>query len=279
MTGATGTAGRAVVGELLAAGQPVHAAVRDVHDAELPPGVVPTRFDFTDPTTAAPALDGVDRLFLMRPPAISEVRTTLGPLIDAARRRGLRQVVVLSVMGVNPVMPHWRMERMVRDAGLASIALRPAYFSQNLLTAFGDQIRERSQLRLAAGAGRLSWIDARDVAAVAARVLTDPQRCGRLDQHPLTLTGPQALTFGDAAALLSTELDRPVSYHAQGLLEHRRELRSAGLDPTYIRVQLIIDITTRLGLASKVTTDVADVLGQRPRSLAAFVNDYGDCWR
>lgn len=170
------------------------------------------------------------------------------------------------------------MERMVRAAGLPSVALRLAYFAQNLLTAFGEDIRQRSELRLAAGAGRLSFIDARDVAVVAARALTDPQRYGQREQRPLTLTGPQALSFADAAALLSTELGRPVQYRPVSLLQRRRQLRARGLDPTYIRVQLVIDITTRLGLASRVTADVAETVGRPARPLVDFVHDHRDSW-
>jgi uncharacterized protein YbjT (DUF2867 family) len=278
VTGATGTVGRHLVTELLAAGQDVRAGSRDPAGAGLPPGAVPVRLDFTDAETVRSALDSVDRLFLLRPPAISDVRTALGPLIAAARASMVRQVVVLSVMGVNPLMPHWWMERMVRAAGLPFVALRPAYFAQNLLTTFGEDIRHRSELRLAAGTGRLSFIDARDVAAVAARILTDPDRLGQPQQRPLTLTGPQSLSFHDAAALLSTELGRTVRYVPQRLLDRRRELRAQNLAPTYVRVQLVIDITTRFGLASTVTADVPETLRRPARTLADFVRDHCAAW-
>ena len=275
VTGATGTVGRAVVAELVAAGQPVRAAVRDPEAATVPAGVEHVYLDFDDPATAAPALDGVDRLFLMRPPAISDVRMALEPLVRAARAVGVRRVVVLSVMGVNPALPHWRMERMVAAAGLSSTALRPAYFSQNLLSAFGAEIRERSQLRLAAGNGRVSFIDTRDIAAVAARVLTDPDA---VPQRVLTLTGPAALTFGEVAALLAAELGRPVTYVRQGLLERHRELRSRGAETAYIWVQLAIDATTRLGLARKLSPDVSTVLARPATSLQSFIHDHRDTW-
>jgi len=109
-----------------------------------------------------------------RPPAISDVAKALGPLVRAAAAAGVRRVVVLSVMGVNPALPHWRMERMVQKAGLSMTALRPSYFAQNLLTAFGQELREHSRLRLACGSGRVCFVDTRDVAAVASRVLVDP---------------------------------------------------------------------------------------------------------
>ncbi len=235
MTGATGAVGRHLVTELLALGQRVQAGVPDPAGADLPAGAVPVRLDFSDPATADPALAGVDRLYLLRPPSISDVRAALGPLIAAAARDGgLRQVAVLSVSGVNPLMPHWRMERRVRTGGLPFVVLRPSYFAQNLLTAFGEDISQRSELRLAAGAGRLSFVDARDVAAVAARALTDSRRLGRRGCRP------------------------------QRLLQRRREVRARGLDPTYVRVQLLIDLTARLGLAGTVTDDVTTFSAARP---------------
>ncbi len=114
----------------------------------------------------------------------------MGPLVRAAADAGVRRVVVLSVMGVNPALPHWRLERMVREHGLAMTELRPAYFAQNLLTALRADVREHARLRLACGSGRVSVVDTRDVAAVAAAVLREP------DAYPVgprTLTGPAAL--------------------------------------------------------------------------------------
>ena len=275
VTGATGTVGRALVGELLAAGETVRAGVRDPAAADLPSGAEPVRLDLLDPTTAAPSLVGVDRLFLLRPPAISDVTSALGPLVHAAAQARVRRVVVLSVMGVNPALPHWRMEQMVSKAGLSMTALRPSYFAQNLLTAFGQEIREHSRLRLASGSGRVSFVDTRDVAAVASQVLVDP------DSHPAgprTLTGPEALDFSQAAAMLSDELGRQIRYEPCSLLTRRRTLREQGADPAYVRVQIVIDATTRLGLAKRVTSGVEDVLGRPATTLGSFVHDHRDSW-
>jgi uncharacterized protein YbjT (DUF2867 family) len=273
ITGASGTVGRSLVEHLLAAGQRVRAGVPDPARAHLPAGVEVVRLDFTDPATAGPALAGVDRLFLLRPPAISDVATAFGPLVAAAGE--VRRVVVLSVMGVNPALPHWRMERMVTGAGLAMTALRPAYFAQNLITAFGEEIREDSRFSLASGAGRVSFVDTRDIAAVAARVLADVDA---YPPGPLTLTGPQALTFSDVAALLTAELGRPITYRRQSLWRRRTDLRARGLPSAYVNVQLVIDLTTRLGLAAKVTGDVAQILGRPPTPMDEFVHDHRIAW-
>ncbi len=273
VTGASGTVGRSLVEHLLAAGQRVRAGVRDPARAHLPAEVEVVRLDFTDPATAGPALAGVDRLFLLRPPAISDVATAFGPLVAAAGE--VRRVVVLSVMGVNPALPHWRMERMVTGAGLAMTALRPAYFAQNLITAFGEEIREDSRFSLASGDGRVSFVDTRDIAAVAARVLADVDA---YPPGPLTLTGPQALTFSDVAALLTAELGRTITYRRQSLWRRRTDLRARGLPSAYVNVQLVIDLTTRLGLAAKVTGDVAQILGRPPTPMDEFVRDHRTAW-
>lgn len=274
VTGATGTVGKALVDQLLAAGQQVRAGVRDPSARGLPSGAEPVRLDFSQPATAAPALAGVDRVFLMRPPAISDVRAAMGPFVATAAAAGVRRVVVLSVLGVNPAMPHWRLERMVHAAGLPMTALRPAYFAQNLITAFGRDVRDRSQLALAAGSGKVSFVDTRDVAAVAARLLTGQQ------EHPgaLTLTGPQALSFAAAADLLTAELGRPIRYLPQSLLEHRRHLRASGAPPAYVNVQTVIDLTTRLELASRITDHLPRLLARPATTLQQFVHDHRDAW-
>jgi len=114
-----------------------------------------------------------------------------------------------------------------------------------------------------------------DVAEVAARILTD------LHDHPvgpLTLTGPEALTFEAAATLLSAELGRPITYLRQSLRQRRRALQADGTPAAFVNVQLLIDMTTRLGLARRVTLDLARVLGRPAGSLARFVHDHRAAW-
>lgn len=273
VTGATGTVGAAVVAELVAAGEPVRAAVRQPGAAAR--GAEPVRFDFGDPTSWAPALDGVDRLFLLRPPAISDVATYLRPVIRLAAERQLRHVVFLSVMGVNRFVPHWQVERDIEDAGLPHTFLRPAFFAQNLIGAYRSDIAEHDRIRLASGHGRTSFVDTRDVAAVAARVLRDP--AGHAGAAH-TLTGPAALTYDQVATLLSSRLGRPIDYQPIGLLRYRRELLAQGLDPAYVRVQLVINAVAAVGLAAKVTGQVRELLGRDPIPLDRFIADHADAW-
>ena len=275
VVGATGSVGSEVVRQLLEAGESVRAGVSAVG------GSVPgfdgetVRCDFGDPTTIGPALAGVDRLFLMRPPAISDVKRFLRPFITHAARVGVTQTVFLSVMGVNRVMPHWRMERDIEAVGLPHTFVRPAFFTQNLATAYRNDIVEHDRIRLPAGNGRTSFVDVRDVATVAVLALRDP---AAHNGKAYTLTGERSWSYDEVAALLTTSLGRRISYERVSFLQYRRELRAADLPADYVRVQLLINAVARAGLAGRTTRTFAELSGRAPIALAESLNDLRGAW-
>lgn len=272
--GATGTVGAAVVAELVAAAVPVRAAMTRLRAAA--PGAVAVQLDLTEPAGWGPALEGVDRMFLMRPPAVSDVKTYLRPLIALAAERSVRHVVFLSVMGVNRLLPHWQVERDVEAAGLPHTFLRPGFFAQNLLTAYRADIVEHDRIRLASGRGRTSFVDTRDVAAVAAMALVEP---GAHEGKSYTLTGPEALGYDRVASLLSARLGRPIDYQSIGLLRLRRELLAQGLDRAYVNVQLVINAVAAVGGAARMTGDLRALLGREPTTLVQFIDDHAWMWQ
>jgi uncharacterized protein YbjT (DUF2867 family) len=231
--------------------------------------------DFERPDTFAAALAGVRRVFLMRPPAISDTKRYIRPFIQSAEQHGVEHVVFLSLMGVNRVMPHWRVEQDLRASTLRWTFLRPSFFAQNLQTAYGDDIREQSRIRVSSGRGRTSFIDTRDIAAVASLVLTDPSP--HVEQA-YTLTGPGALDYYQVASMLSAELGRAITYEPLGLLAYRHELRGQGLPSGYVNVQLLINVIARLGLAAKVNDTMPRLLGRPPTPLATYLHDHRDAW-
>jgi uncharacterized protein YbjT (DUF2867 family) len=272
VTGPTGTVGASLLAHLRQRGVRAVAGVHTPRDG-LGDGVV---VDFERPSTFPAALTGVDRVFLLRPPAVSDTRRYIRPFIRAAQEHGVRHVVFLSVMGVNRLLPHWRVEQDLRASGMTWTFLRPSYFAQNLETAFRTDIRDHGLLRLAAGRGRTSFVDTRDVAEVAALALTDPAvHAGRVH----TLTGPAALTWDEVASILSAELGRPVHHEPVGPLTRRRELRRAGYPPDYVAVQLVIDTVARLGLAARVTPAIEQLLHRPATPLTRYVHDRREAWR
>jgi uncharacterized protein YbjT (DUF2867 family) len=113
------------------------------------------RADFARPASWPAALAGVDRLFLLRPPAIANARRYIYPVIDAARAAGVERIVFLSLLGAekNPVVPHASVEKHLRRAGVPWTFLRPSFFMQNLSTTHRTDLEERDELYLPAGRG------------------------------------------------------------------------------------------------------------------------------
>jgi NmrA-like family len=144
------------------------------------------------------------------------VKRHLLPVVRAAKDAGVRHVVFLSLLGVekNQVVPHAKVERFILEAGVPHTFLRPSFFMQNLSTTHRDDIREHHEIFVPAGQGRTGFIDARDIAAVAARTLLEDGHEGKV----YDLTGSEALTYAEVAALITEVLGRPIRYPAPGAL-------------------------------------------------------------
>lgn len=277
VTGATGNLGSEVVRLLVAQGQPVRAAVRDLRTvAPAPAGVTYVPFDFMQPATYQAALADVRRLLLVRPPAIGDAKRFINPLIDAAQQAGVEHIVFLSLLGVekNRVVPHAKIEQHLMASGMTWTMLRASFFMQNLSTTHRIDLQERSEIFLPAGNGATSFIDVRDIAAVAAKALTEPGHANQA--YPLT--GNEALTYSEVAQIFSQELDRPVVYRKPGILPFVLRMRHYGLGWDFIAVMVGIYTTARLGLADPITPDTQRLLGRAPITMRQFVADYRECW-
>ncbi|WP_439025714.1 SDR family oxidoreductase [Haloarchaeobius sp. DT45] len=276
VTGATGTVGAPLVDELLARDVSVRAAVRTPAAASVPVDAETVTFDFEKPETWGFALDGVERLFLLRPPTATRVGKDVLPFVEAAARAGVEHCVVLSVLGAekNPLLPHRRIEKAVADAGMRYTFLRASFFMQNFLTTHLHDVVEHDELFVPAGDGATSFVDARDVAAVAAEALTTT---GHTDRA-YDVTGPVALTYHEAAEVFTEVLDRRITYPDPSPFTFTRRWLARGESPAFVLTMLGIYTTARLGLAGRVTDDVARVLGRPPRDLGTFVSDHADAF-
>ncbi len=278
VTGAPGNVGTPLVQELFRLDAPVRVAAWDVPNAKAALGdqveVVP--FDFADPATFG-AFDGVERMFLLRPPAIADVDGVIVPALRAAAERGVRHVVFLSIQGAerNRIVPHRKIEDRLRASGMAWTFVRAAYFMQNLSTTHAPEIRELDEIWVPAGRGsRTAHVDARDVAAVAARALVESGHEGKA----YTPTGPAALTYGEIALILTTELGRPIRYADPGLLAFWHRLRRRGTPRAMVGVMLGIYTAARFGMAAGITDDVERITGRPPITFPAFAHDARGAW-
>ncbi|MBK9757566.1 MAG: NmrA family NAD(P)-binding protein [Nannocystis sp.] len=272
VTGASGNMGRATLRALRARGLPVRAGLRDGGASE----VETVRLDFGRPETFAAAVAGASGLLLVRPPAISDVRPTLCALVDAALAAGLRRVVFLSVIGAERrgYIPHAKVEHHLQGSAAAWTMLRAGFFAQNLGDVYRNDIRERDELFIPAGAGRAAFVDVRDLGEVAARCFSED---GHAEQA-YTLTGPEALGFAEVAALLSAELGRAVHYRRASALGYAARLRRQGLPWGQVAVQTILHVGLRFGQAEAVDPTLPRLLGRPAGTLAAYIADHRSLW-
>ncbi|MDQ2999203.1 MAG: SDR family oxidoreductase [Chloroflexota bacterium] len=279
VTGALGNVGAEVVKLLRQSGRPVHAAgTRPAAIAQrFGSQVEATWLDFEKPESFGAALAGVERMFLMRPPAISNVRRYIFPVIDAAKQAGVRQIVFLSLIGVekNRVVPHYKIEQHILKSGLEYTFLRPSFFMQNLSTTHRDEIKDQNEIFVPAGRGKTSFIDARDIAAVATLTLTEAGHANQIYE----LTGDEALDYGQVAALLTDVLGRSITYRHPSLLQFMRRQHAKGTPLAFAAVMAGIYTTARLGLAARLTGDLRRLLGRAPISFKQYVEDYQACWQ
>ena len=274
VTGAGGNVGREVVRECLAAGLEVRAGDRS-GGARGPSisGVEAVKLDFLDRATWKQALADCELLFLLRPPPIGDMAKTLIPFVDAAYAAGVQHIVFLSVAGADRMkwVPHRKVELHLISTGTRWTFLRPGFFAQNFEDAYRRDIVEDSRIFVPAGEGRVAFIDVRDVGAVAARTF---ENTAPYAGQSLTLTGPTALSFFEAAAVLSRAAKRVVRYDPASIPAYAWHLRRRRAMPwMQIVIQTVLHVGLRRGDAEKVEPAVEALLGRPARSLEAYARD------
>ncbi len=278
VTGALGNVGGAVTSRLLASGTPTKAVDLDpAAVAARYPQAQAARFDFTDPSTWS-VFDGIRVMFLMRPPALSNIRRDMVPALEAARAAGVEHVVLLSLQGAehNRVVPHAKIEAWLRGSGLAWTFVRPSFFMENLSGTHVSDIRDRDCLMVPAGTGSTSFVAADDVAEVAVAALLAPTAHHNAAWTP---TGPQALTYEQVCTVLTDVLGRPIRYGRPGALRYLlHATRTLHMPLPMALVTVAIYSAARLGKADGVTDDVLAVTGHEPQRLEEWAQQHRQVW-
>jgi uncharacterized protein YbjT (DUF2867 family) len=276
VTGATGKTGRALVEQLASRGVPVRTLVRDLTSAGglAAPGVELVVGDLGRPETLAPALAGIRTAYLLSAADPDQVRMH-GNFIEAAARAGVRHVVRQSVRGAAPRSPvklarwHATSQQQLEESGMAWTHLQPVYNMQNFFRLAGS-IQSTGAFFAPMKDAALSMVDARDVADVAAALLTGDGHEGKT----YVVTGPEPLTFAEAARHLSSAVDRPVRYVDVTAEVAGSVLLSMGLPPWYVDDLLELYAFYSSGAGSVVTDAVRRLAGHPGRSFAQFAGDY-----
>jgi uncharacterized protein YbjT (DUF2867 family) len=278
VTGATGTVGREVVSQLLAAGQPVRALVRQPERARLDARVEVLRGDLERAETLGPAVAGAERIFsLAVGPGLGAQEARLA---EAARSAGVRHIVKLSVLGAGEklrggvVSWHNAGEEALRNSGVPWTFVRPGSFMSNALF-WADSIRREGRVYSSFGEGRTAPIHPRDIATVAVLALTTPGHEGKA----WPLTGPQSLSTGEQVQRLATALGRPLEYVPISDETTRAGMERAGM-PAYLVDALVpFAAVVRSGKAGGVLPTVEQLLGRPALNFEAWARENAAAFR
>ncbi|MFF7756090.1 NAD(P)H-binding protein [Streptomyces sp. NPDC007971] len=263
--GASGTTGRRVVAGLIAEGHRVKAAGRSATPVE---GAQAVRFDWNEPATWDEALGGVDRVYLVPPIGSSSPAAVMLPFLRKARAAGVHRAVLLSSSAIPAGGPavgevHEELPGLFEQWAV----LRPSWFMQNFTgsTPHAHSIREDGAIRSASGDGRVGFIDAADIAAVAVRALTDEQA----PNTDLILTGPQTLSYADVAAVITEVTGRAV-VHQQLTFEELRDRWATEIPLEFATMLAGMDRAIADGAEDRVTDTVQRLTGRLPGTFRAF---------
>jgi uncharacterized protein YbjT (DUF2867 family) len=271
VTGASGTVGSEVVKALGGTGAKVRAGYR-TRAQNIPKGVESVALDFDAPETVAAALMGVETVFLLSSMVAPETK-----VVDEAKRAGVKRVVKLSVFaaaeeGFTFARWHRGVEKHIEGSGLAWTFLRPSGFMQNFFNYMGETIRKQSAFYTSAGNGASAHIDARDIGAAAAKVLTGNGHDGKA----YDLTGPEALTYPQAAAILSRALGREIQCVPITPEQYKQGALAAGMPEVYVDALVDLDRYYSAGRMAAPTPTVKQLTGREPIRFEQFAKDYAD---
>jgi uncharacterized protein YbjT (DUF2867 family) len=274
--GGTGKTGKRVGRQLSTRGVTARIATRT-------PGVPgeresPVAFEWRDRATYRAALDGVDAIFVVPPTFAVDYVPQVEALLAEAKAAGVPRLVFLSARGaaIGDHIPMRGAEQKLAAGGLEYTILRPSWFNQNFSEYFLlDPVRRHNMIPVPTGGGRTPFVDLDDVAAVAVAALTTPDHNGAT----YDLTGPESLSFGDAAGILSGILDREIAFVDMAPDEWRAAAIGAGMPADYAELATELLGLVRAGGEDLVSKDVENVLGRAPKSFADWALSVSDAWR
>lgn len=258
--GGTGKVGRRLGIRIAALGHTARIASRSAGDV---------RFDWRDRATYPDAVRDVEGVFIVGPGSATDWSPLLSDLLGRAKLAGVRHVVLLSARGVE-FMPGGvvaRAELALAEGGIPWTILRPTHFAQNFSEAMF--VPEQGRIHAPVGAARHPFVDVRDIADVAARVLIDG---GQLDEV-VELSGPRALGFDEAAAVLARARGEAVAYVAEDRDAHERRLLDAGAPAAYVTWRMAMLDGIAAGRDGYLSDGVEQVLGRPATSFERWAHE------
>ncbi len=259
----TGKTGSRVAGRLTKLGLSVRTAARNGADV---------RFDWDDPATHRPALVDIDRVYLVAPVMRMDFAGQVSSFLDLAEAAGVRHEIQEDQAPPQVAHRAVELDLMGRGAFTHSI-LRPAWFMQNFSETFLRPVD--GVITVPTGDGAEAFVDAEDIAAVAAATLASPGAHAGAQYVP---TGPEALTVSDAADVIADVTGQPAKHNDIDRNAWIDGTVAAGVPAEYGQMLRRLTETIASGHGSRPNSDVQNVTGVPPIRFASFARRTAQAW-
>lgn len=276
ITGATGNIGAETIRFLqdLQSKNQIVAAARNIEKAKKQfaefPQLQYVSFDFENSETFSEALKNVDCIFLLRPPHIADVEKQIKPFLQKAKENEIKKIVFLSVQGVekSKVIPHNKIEKLIKELAFDYIFLRPSYFMQNLTTTLRGDIKSKHEIILPAGRAKFNWVDISNIAEVAAILIN---RFSEFKNQAFEITGIENLDFYAVAELITKVAKTPIRFKNTNPFSFYRIKKNEGMVSGMITVMIMLHFLPRFQKEPKVSGFYKDLTGKTPTTVIEFL--------
>ncbi|MGE5479511.1 MAG: NmrA family NAD(P)-binding protein [Chloroflexota bacterium] len=278
VVGASGSVGWAVLESLLKRGAEAVAAARNIDELQdfQKRGLECRHLDITDSYTWAEAMNGVDKIFLIRPSRLFNVRRDMEPFLEFLSDQNLTQAVFLSIQGADkdPQLPHSKIEQFIIRRWIPYTFLRPSLFMQNLIEIHRNEIKSDNILFIPSYSKKASYIDIRDLAEAAAVTLTEDGHLSKTYE----LTGAESTSYENIAKELSNALGRQIMYKNPSIPEFLWVKRNEEHPLSYVIAALAYNELAKAGKTEASVSTLERLIGRKPTTLSEFIIEHKLEW-
>ncbi len=277
ITGATGNIGFEVIRFLskFDTANRIIAGVRNIEKAKVVfkdnSDLEYVHFDFENSDTFDKALIGIDRIFLLRPPHISDVEKYFNPLIEAIKMKNINEIIFLSVQGAekSKVIPHNKIEHLINEFGLDYIFLRPTYFMQNLTTTLIGGIQVKREIILPSGKAKFNWIDIENIGEAGAILL---DKFSEFKNQVFEITGLENESFEKVTSLINEAIENPIEYRNVNPFRFFMIKKREGMVNGMILVMILLHFLPRFQKDPRISDFYERLTGKKPTDLKTFID-------
>lgn len=276
VTGATGNVGESVINHLSErqSGIEIYAGVRNIEKAKNKfqrfPNLKYKVFDFEEPGTYSKGLEGINTVFLLRPPHISNIKKYFVPLLKALKEQSIKNVVFLSVQGAekSEVIPHRKVEKLILSSEFNYIFLRPSYFMQNLTTTLIDDIKQKRRIYLPAGKAKFNWVDVDNIGEIAAILLDE---FDQYKNNAYDITGYENRSFYEVVDILNDLTQLSIKFVNTNPLRFFIVKRRQGIPMGMIVVMFLLHFIPKFQNEPEISHFYKKLTGKNPARLEDFI--------